>query len=92
MSKERKGTSQCQFQVGDFVAVVSGSGPLKVTKVDKDDVTVTWPDLDGHVWLETYHADCLEPWQGVITDVAAYYADYYKNLDPADYHKGEPTS
>ena len=87
MSKKRNGTSQCQFQVGDIVALNSGSGPLKVTKVQKDNVTVTWPDVEGHVWTETYPAVCLEPWREVSVDLADYYAEYYKNLDPADYDK-----
>ena len=88
MSKERNGTSQCQFQVGDIVALISGSVPFKVTKVQKDEVTVTWPDVDGHVWLETYHYEILEAWPEEIPDLDAYYTDYFKNLDPADYDKG----
>ena len=89
MAKKRNGTSQCQFQVGDIVALVSGSAPFRVTKVQKDEVTVTWPDVEGHVWTETYFDVCLEPWTGASSDPA----DYYKDLDPADYDKpAEPNS
>ena len=91
MSKKRNGTSQCQFQVGDIVALVSGSGPLKVTKVQKEKATVTWPDVEGHVWTKTFPDVCLDPWPEEIPDLDAFYADYFKNLDPADYDKGYRT-
>ncbi|KKK55410.1 hypothetical protein LCGC14_3074840, partial [marine sediment metagenome] len=33
MSKKRNRTSQCQFQLGDIVAIVSGGPPMSVTEV-----------------------------------------------------------